>query len=131
MARFLIRGPLLAAALTAAAALSPPGLASAADPAHGKAVFAQQCGACHSAAKGGPNLVGPDLYGVVGRTAGTLRGFSYSSAMKAAGFPWSADKLGAYLAAPSSVVPGNHMPYAGLKNPAQLDDLVAYLASLK
>jgi cytochrome c len=130
MARILIGGPLLAA-IAAAAALALPGLAAAADPGHGKAIFAQQCSACHSAAKGGPNLVGPDLFGVVGRTAGTLKGFSYSSAMKGAGFSWSADKLGAYLAAPSSVVPGNHMPYAGLKNPAQLNDLLAYLASLK
>jgi cytochrome c len=129
MDRVLARGRLLAAALTAGALIAGP--AAAGDPAHGKAVFTQQCGTCHSAARGGPNIVGPDLYGVVGRTAGTLKGFSYSPAMKAAGFSWSTEKLSAYVTAPASLLPGNHMPYAGLKNPAQLDDLLAYLTSLK
>ncbi len=132
MDRLLSRGRLFAAAtLAAGAALAAAGPAAAGDPVHGKAVFSQQCGVCHSAAKGGPTIVGPGLYGVIGRTAGTLKGYSYSSAMKSAGFAWSADKLHDYAAAPSNVVPGNHMPYAGLKNPAQLDDLLAYLSTLK
>ena len=129
MARLLTCGLPIAAALLASAALT--GNAVAGDAAHGKAIFSQQCGVCHSAAKGGPTLVGPVLYGVVGRPAGSVGGYSYSSAMRSAGFTWSTDKMHAYVAAPSNVVPGNHMPYAGLKNPAQLDDLVAYLDTLK
>jgi cytochrome c len=131
MGRLLTCGRLSAVILAAGAALALAGSAAAGDPAHGKAVFSQQCGVCHSAAKGGPNIVGPALFGVVGRQAGSLKGYSYSSAMKAAGFAWSTDKLHDYAMGPANVVPGNHMPYAGLKNPAQLDDLVAYLATLK
>jgi cytochrome c len=131
MDRFLSPGQLAAAAILAAGlALAAQQPAKAGDAGHGKAVFSQQCGVCHSAAKGGPAIVGPTLFGVVGRQAGSVKGYSYSSAMKAAGFAWSSDKLHEYVAAPSNVVPGNHMPYAGLKNPAQLDDLLAYLATL-
>lgn len=128
MARLLTCGRLIAALLSGAILAGP---AAAGDAARGKTVFSQQCGVCHSAAKGSPTLVGPGLWGVVGRPAGSLSGFSYSSAMKKAGFAWSEDKLHEYVTAPANVVPGNHMPYAGLKNPAQLDDLIAYLATLK
>jgi cytochrome c len=129
MARLLNRRRQISAILLASAMLATN--AWAGDPAHGKSVFTQQCGVCHSAAKGGPTIVGPNLYGVVGRQAGSLGGFNYSSAMKKAGFAWSTDKLHDYVTAPANVVPGNHMPYAGLKNPTQLDDLLAYLSSLK
>jgi cytochrome c len=119
------------AVLIATGALIISSGADAGDPSHGKGVFGQQCGLCHTATKGGPTLVGPNLYGLVGRQAGSLPGYSYSPAMKAAGFTWDDDKLHAYLASPKSVVPSNKMPYGGLKNAGQLDDLVAYLASLK
>jgi cytochrome c len=129
MDRLLTRGVLAAGVLVVCGALMA-GPCAAADAAHGKTIFSQQCGVCHSAARGGPNTVGPDLYGVVGRPAGSLRGFNYSSAMKTAGFSWSADRLHAYIGAPANVVPGNHMPYAGLKNAAQVDDVVAFLKTL-
>ena len=105
--------------------------ASAGDPGRGKAVFGQQCGICHTATRGGPTLVGPNLFGVEGRKAGALPGYSYSPSLRAAGFTWTNDKLRAWIMGPSSVVPGNKMPFGGLKNPAQVDDLAAYLASLK
>jgi cytochrome c len=130
MDRLLNRGVFAAGLLAACAALMA-GPCSAADAAHGKSIFSQQCGVCHSAAKGGANAVGPVLFGVVGRPAGSLKGFNYSPAMKSAGFSWSADRLHDYLSAPASVVPGNHMPYSGLKNAVQLDDLLAYLKSLE
>jgi len=107
------------------------GPAWAGDAGHGKTIFSQQCGICHTANKGGPAVLGPNLYGVVGRKAGTVAGYSYSSAMKAAGFTWTDDKLTAYLPAPRSLVPGTKMSYGGLHNPAQLVDLVAFLDSLK
>ncbi len=129
MDRLLSRGAIVAGLLAVCAALAT-GPCIAADAVRGKSVFSQQCGACHSAAKGGPNLVGPNLYGVLGRPAGSLKGFTYSSAMKSAGFTWSADRLHDYIGAPASVVPGNHMPFAGLKSATQVDDLVAYLKSL-
>ena len=105
--------------------------AGAADPGHGRAVFASQCSLCHSDARGGPVVVGPPLYGVVGRPAGSLSGFNYSPAMKGAGFVWTADRLEGYLPAPRDYLPGVRMTYAGLKNPAQLEDLIAYLKTLK
>ena len=130
MAGLLNRNVLAAAALAAAGALvAAPALAG--DPGHGRAVFNQQCSICHSAARGGPAIVGPTLFGVVGRKAGSLPGFNFSPAMKAAGFAWSADRLSAYLPAPAKLVPGNKMPYGGLKNPTQVDDLVTYLGTLK
>ena len=117
--------------LAAAAAGHIAGPALAGDPVHGRSVLNQQCSICHSNARGGPTIVGPTLFGVAGRKAGSLPGFNYSPAMRGAGFAWSTDKLHAYVQAPASVVPGNKMPFGGVKNPSQLDDLVAYLATLK
>ena len=115
----------LALALTAAAS------AHAADPGKGRAVFAAQCSVCHSDGRGGGVVVGPPLYGVVGRRAGSAPGFAYSGAMKAAGFDWTAERLRAYLPAPQAYLPGIRMTYPGLKNATQLDDLVGYLGTLK
>jgi len=98
------------------------------DAQHGKAVF-QGCAACH--ATDHANRVGPGLEGIVGRKAGTAPGFRYSDAMKKSDIVWDAKILDAYLESPQKVVPGNRMPYAGLKNPTDRTDLVAYLAALK
>lgn len=105
--------------------------ALAGDPGKGKAVFASECALCHSSARNGPTILGPTLFGVVGRKAGTYPGFSYSSAMKATGFAWSDTQLASFLPAPRNYVPGTKMPYGGLKNPVKLADLIAYLDSLK
>ncbi len=131
MVRLLTRLPRRAAALALTAGMLVALPAAAADPAHGKSVFAAQCSMCHSAARGGATILGPTLFGVVGRQAGSVSGYNYSSAMKAAGFAWADDKLHTYLAAPVKMIPGIKMTYAGVKNPAQLDDLIAYLDSLK
>jgi len=104
--------------------------AGAADAAHGKVVF-QRCAICHRTDKDGGNGLGPNLFGVVNRKAATAAGFSYSAAMKNSGITWTADKLTAYVAHPSAVVPGNRMAFAGLNDPAQQADVVAYLATLK
>ena len=98
------------------------------DAEHGKTIF-KACAACH--APDHANRVGPGLEGIIGRTAGTAPGFSYSSAMKQSGIVWDTKILDAYLESPQHVVPGNRMPYAGLKNPTDRTDLVAYLATLK
>jgi len=118
------------ASLLLAAATLVATNARAADPGAGKNVY-QRCAICHRADKGGGNGLGPNLFGIVGRKAGTVPGFSYSAAMKNSGVVWNADKLAAYIAHPSQVVPGNRMAFAGIGNPQQVGDLVAYLATLK
>ena len=103
---------------------------AAGDPAKGKMVF-QRCAVCHRADKDGGNGLGPNLFGVVGRKAGTVADFAYSPAMKNSGITWTPDKLTAYVTHPAQVVPGNRMAFAGIGNQGQVADLVAYLSTLK
>ena len=105
--------------------------AQAGDAAAGRNVFNAQCSTCHSVAPSGTTIVGPNLYGVVGRKAGTLKGYAYSAAMKGSGFTWTEDQLRTYLPSPQKVLPGIKMTYFGLKNPVQLENLIAYLVTLK
>lgn len=131
MARLLIRAvPALAAALAAGAALAATP-AAAADPVHGRVVFSQMCSVCHSNTRGGPAMIGPPLFGVVGRKAGGVGGYAYSPALKGSGITWTGPELHTYLQGPAKMIPGVRMPFAGVKNPTQLDDLVAYLNTLK
>lgn len=104
--------------------------AMAADANAGKAMFSR-CAACHNNTKGGPNGLGPNLFGVVGRKAGSIKDFSYSAAMKSAGFVWNNQKLDSYIANPAKVVPGNRMAFAGIADPKQRADLIAYLDTLR
>ena len=104
--------------------------AQAGDAAKGKSVF-QRCAICHTVEKGAGNGLGPNLFGVVGRKAGTAPGFSYSAAMKGSGITWTPDKLATYVTHPGAIVPGNRMAFAGIGNPEQVADVVAYLSSLK
>lgn len=104
--------------------------AEAGSTAGGAKVFAAQCAACHGNSATAPQTIGPRLFGVVGRHAGASPGYPYTAAMRNSGLTWSTDELKVYLTAPSKVVHGTKMPYAGLHNPSQLDDLVTYLASL-
>ena len=98
------------------------------DAAAGKTVF-NTCKACHTIEAGGPNRVGPNLHGIVGRKAGTHDGFSYSDAMKNSGITWDEAKLNEYVKDPKATVPGNKMAFAGVKDDAKRADLIAYLAS--
>jgi len=119
------------AALIAGLASATSSSAAAPDLKQGAKVFRSQCGNCHSdkaTARPGP---GPNLFGVVGRRAGTLKGYTYSSAMKNIGLTWTPDELKLYIANPKKVVPGDKMAYGGLRNSTKLDLLVAYLATLK
>jgi cytochrome c len=104
--------------------------AQAADAKHGATVF-QRCAICHSNTKGAGAKIGPDLFAVVGRKAGTQPNFSYSAAMKKAGFVWTPQKLLAYVQHPQMVVPGNRMAFGGISRAADAQDLVAYLGTLK
>jgi len=107
-----------------------PLAAHAADPAAGQAVFKTQCGICHSPLAG-KNMVGPSLFGVIGRKSGSIDGFHYSAANKAADITWNAEILDKYLTSPREVVPGTIMTYAGLKDDSRRADLIAYLETLK
>ena len=95
----------------------------------GQKAFKQQCGLCHDTAAG-KNRVGPSLFGVVGRKAGSVDGFHYSDANKNSGFTWDQATLDKYLTDPRGTVPGTTMTYAGVKNEEQRRDIVAYLATL-
>jgi cytochrome c len=103
--------------------------ALAADPAAGEKVFKMQCGICHAIAAG-ENRIGPTLFGVVGRPAGSVAGFNYTADHKKLGITWDAANLDKYLTNPRAMVPDTSMVYAGLKNDAQRADLVAYLETL-
>jgi cytochrome c len=97
----------------------------------GATVF-KKCRACHSIVKG-KKKVGPSLYGVVGRTPGTLAGYKFSTAMKAygaKGTTWDADALSTYLTAPRTMIPKVKMIFPGLKNEQDRLDIIAYLDSL-
>jgi cytochrome c len=118
------------AALGIALAVSFAGPAPAANIANGKALFSR-CAACHTADKGGPNGLGPNLFGVIGRKAGSKKDFSYSAAMRNSGIVWTNQKLDAYITHPADVVPGNRMAFAGLPDAKQRADLIAWLDTLK
>jgi len=103
--------------------------AHAQDADRGARLFHSQCGICHSA-RPGRNVVGPSLYGVVGRHSGRIPGFPYSQANLASGLTWDPATLDRYLAAPRQVVPGTRMTYPGLKDPRERADVIAFLAHL-
>jgi cytochrome c len=109
--------------------LAAVGPAQAQDAAAGAAVFKSQCGICHSVAAG-KNLVGPSLFGIVGRKSGTIAGFHYSPANKASGLTFDAATLDRYLTSPGTVVPHTIMTYAGLKDAQKRKDLIAYLSTV-
>jgi cytochrome c len=103
--------------------------AQAADATAGQAVFKSQCGICHSVVEG-KNMVGPSLFGVVGRTSGSVAGFHYSTANTNAKLTWDVATLDKYLTSPKAVVPGTIMTYAGLKDDTKRADVIAYLETL-
>ncbi len=76
-------------------------------------------------------MVGPSLFGIVGRETGSVAGYSYSTGNKNAHLTWDDATLNKYLESPRDVVPGTKMTYGGLKDPTKRADLIAYLATLK
>ncbi|HZL39612.1 MAG TPA: cytochrome c family protein [Pseudolabrys sp.] len=91
---------------------------------------AKQCQACHTLEKGGPNRVGPNLWGVVGRQRASEPGFSYSAAMKAKGGTWTFDELNKFLTNPRGYITGTAMTFAGLSREQQRADVIDFLHTL-
>lgn len=100
-----------------------------ADLANGASKFNGICKSCHSLARGGKNLTGPNLFGIFGRKAGTKAKFVYSEAIEHAGFTWDAEHLQGWLAGPRTFLKGTKMSFSGLKNEKDRTDLIVYLMS--
>lgn len=112
------------ALLLAAIALLPfVAFAAEGDPVAGEAIY-KRCGGCHSIDR---NRVGPMHLGLFGRKAGSVEGFHYSKAMRDSGIVWNEGTLDKFLENPRAMVPGTKMTYAGVKDPQERADLIAYL----
>ena len=92
----------------------------------GEKVF-KKCAACHSIAEGGKNKIGPALWGVLGRQAGSLPDYKYSKAMAAHGKKWSFEEMNGFLLKPKSWIKGTKMSYAGLKKEKDRAAVILYM----
>lgn len=130
----VVQGVETAATPAAAPAEAPPPpiapFLGKADPAAGQADTQKFCVACHNFNEGGSAKIGPDLYGVVGRTVATFPGFDYSAALKAHHGPWTFDELNAWLRKPQEYAPGTKMGFGGIASEQQRADVIDYLHTL-
>ncbi len=100
--------------------------AAHADAAAGEAVFRQRCANCHTLTAGA-SPIAPDLTGVVGRKAGSLKDYTYTGALRKADFVWTPEKLNEWLIAPHNAVPETEMAFPGLKSDKERADVVEFL----
>tara|TARA_A100001015_G_scaffold286671_1_gene355630 strand:+ start:843 stop:1388 length:546 start_codon:yes stop_codon:yes gene_type:complete len=98
------------------------------DLAHGEKVF-KKCSACHMIASGGKNMIGPNLWSVIGRTAGSVSDYKYSKAMVAYGQKWTFEEMNGYLIKPASYIKGTKMAFAGLRKEKDRASVILYLNS--
>lgn len=91
----------------------------------------KKCQACHDGTRGGPNKVGPNLWGIVGRPKAAHEGFNYSDALKSKGGNWTPEDLVSFVHAPKTFAPGTKMLFPGIPDATDLADLLAYLNTLK
>jgi cytochrome c len=97
-----------------------------ADVVNGRDKF-QQCRQCHTIAQGGPNMTGPNLFGVFGRKAGSLPSYSYSDKLPASGIVWDGSTIDKWITDPRADVPGTKMSFVGDPDPKERKDIIAYL----
>ncbi len=116
--------------LTVAMAFAGTSAMAAGDAAKGKKVF-KKCKSCHTVNKGGKNKVGPNLFGIVGKKAGSVKGYKYSKAMKASGITWDDANLDGFLKKPRKFMKKTKMGFSGVKKDKQRANVIAYLKSLK
>ena len=98
------------------------------DLAHGEKVF-KKCTACHQIAVGGKNMIGPNLWGVIGRTSGSVSDYKYSKAMIAHGKEWSFEEMNSYLIKPQAHIKGTKMAFAGLRKEKDRASVILYMNS--
>ncbi|MCP5395015.1 MAG: c-type cytochrome [Sphingomonadaceae bacterium] len=89
-----------------------------------------QCRSCHTVDKGGKNGIGPNLWGVFGKSAGQHAGFNYSPALKSSGRTWDRETLDAFLSSPMKTIPGTRMAFPGISNDAKRGEVIDFLETL-
>ncbi len=120
---------MIARSLVAALALAAVSFATSAyaqDVAAGEKSF-NKCRACHQVGETAKNTVGPVLNGLFGRKSGTIEGYNYTDANKNSGITWDDAVFAEYIKDPKAKIPGTKMIFTGLKNPQQVEDIIAYL----
>lgn len=126
--RMLLTGALSAMAFMLASPSALPQVSQGTEDSSGQQAFNNACRTCHMVREG-DNRLGPNLHKIVGRKAGTLPNYGFSSAMKEAGFVWDEEKLDRFMANPDEVVPGNSMkPYGGLSSSDEREKIIGFLA---
>lgn len=126
---FVIEGVESSEGSGAAAAVPIGNMMASADMSKGEAIF-KKCVACHTIAQGGPNGIGPNLWGTVGEAIGQGKaGYPFSEALKSKGGTWTFEALNEWLANPKKFAPGNKMTFAGLGNPEERAAVMLYLNS--
>lgn len=116
----------IVALVLAAAALAAGPARADGDADKGRKVFAR-CAVCHAVEADAPKKLGPPLHGLFGRKAGSVPGYSYSTAVQNAGFVWDEAKLDQWLAKPNAFLPGNKMSFVGIPKDDERADVIAYL----
>ena len=99
------------------------------DIAHGEKVF-KKCSACHMIASDGKNMIGPNLWEVIGRTAGSVSDYKYSKAMVAYGKAWNFEEMNAYLIKPQAYIKGTKMAFAGLRKDSDISNVIYYIKEM-
>ena len=95
---------------------------------HGEKIF-KKCSACHQIASGGKNMIGPNLWSVIGRTAGSVSDYKYSKAMVAYGKEWTFEEMNSYLIKPQAYVKGTKMAFAGLRKEKDRASVILFMNS--